>query len=123
LLFALDKTGIRIESSSFYGWAPKGLSLYAKANADHAGVNVIGATEILKTFKPYYSIYSSREGIKASHVGRFIDKLMRRSPDNEVYMLLDNHPPHRPIASEYKRKYQGRLYFIFLPPVFSRAEP
>jgi len=24
-LFALDETGIRIESSSLYGWAPKGL--------------------------------------------------------------------------------------------------
>ena len=75
--------------------------LYAEANGDHKGVNVIGATEILKTSKPYYSIYSSREGIKAPHVGRFIDKLMRRNPDKEVWMILDNHPPQRSIASEY----------------------
>ena len=46
-LFALDETGIRIESNNFYGWAPKGLPLYAEANGDHKGVNVIGATEIL----------------------------------------------------------------------------
>ncbi|MGI6540709.1 MAG: transposase [Bacillota bacterium] len=122
-LFALDETGIRLESSNFYGWAPKGLPLYAEANGDHKGVNVIGATEILKTFKPYYSIYSSREGIKAPHVGRFIDKLMRRNPDKEVWMIMDNYPPHRSIASEYERKYQGRLHFIFLPPYSPELNP
>ena len=36
-LFALDETGIRIESNNFYGWAPKGLPLYAEANGDHKG--------------------------------------------------------------------------------------
>ena len=48
----------------------KGLSLYAEADGDHKGVNVIGATEIQTLFKPHYSIYSFREGIKALHVGR-----------------------------------------------------
>lgn len=47
-------------------------------------MNVIGATEILKTFKPYYSMYSFREGMKAPHVGRFVDKPMRKNPSKDV---------------------------------------
>ncbi len=60
-LFALDETGIKLEFNSFYGWAPKGLHLYAEANGHHKGVNVIGATEILKGYKPRYSRPSSRK--------------------------------------------------------------
>ncbi len=78
-LFALDETGIRIESDNFCGWAPrwapKGLPLYAQANGDHKGVDVIGATEILRSYKPYYSIQPSQKGMKSQHAGEFIDKL------------------------------------------------
>ncbi len=114
---------VRIESRSFYWWAPKGLPLCAEANGGHKGVNVIGATEILKTFKPYYSIYSSWEGIEAPHVGRFVDKLMRKNPNRGVWVILDNYPPHRSIASEYERKYQGRLHFTFLPSYSPKVNP
>lgn len=55
-LFALDEIGIRMEFSSVYECAPKGLPLYAKAKGDHNGVNVMGTTEILKTVKPYYDV-------------------------------------------------------------------
>ena len=122
-LFALDETGIRVESSSFYGWVPKGLPLHAEANGDNKGVNVIGATEILKTFKPYYSIDSSRGGIKPKHAGQFVDKLMRTNRDKEVWVILDNYRPHRSIAHEYESKYNGRLHFIFLPPYSPKLNP
>ena len=122
-LFALDETGIRIESNDFYGWAPKGLPLYAEANGDHKGVNVIGATEILGSYKPYYSIYPSREGMKSQHIGEFIDKLMHTNSDKEVWVILDNYRPHRSIAPEYESKYQGRLHFMFLPPYSPELNP
>ena len=48
---------------------------------------------------------------------------MRRNPDKEVWMIMDNYPPHRSIASEYERKYQGRLHFIFLPPYSPELNP
>lgn len=36
-LFALDMTEIRLESSSYYGWAPKGLPVYAEAKGGSQG--------------------------------------------------------------------------------------
>ena len=114
-LFALDETGIRRESANFYGWAPKGLPVYAEANGDHKGVNVIGANEILGSYKPYYSIHPSQEGMKSQHVGEFMDKLMQTNSDKEVWVILDNYRPHRSIEPEYESKYQGRLQFMFLP--------
>ena len=60
-LLALVKTGTRLESSRFYVLAPKGLRLYAEANKDHKGINVIGATEILKSYKSYYSYIHRRK--------------------------------------------------------------
>jgi hypothetical protein len=41
----------------------------------------------------------------------------------EVWMLLDNYPPHRSVASEYEHKYQGRLHFIFFPPYSPKLNP
>ncbi len=102
---------------------PKGQPLYAEANGDHKGVNVIGATEILRGYKPCYSIHSSREGIKSQHVGEFVDKLMRANRDKEAWVILDNYRPHRSIAPEYESKYQGRLHFMFLPPYSPELNP
>lgn len=56
-LFALYETGLGLESSSLYRWAPKGLPLYAQANWAHTGVNAIGAAETLKGYKPCYAMY------------------------------------------------------------------
>ena len=112
-LFAPDETAIRRGSNSFYGWAPKGLPLYAEANGDHKGVNVIGATDMLKGCKPYYSIYSSREDIKSQHVRELVDKLMRTNRGKEAWAILDNYRPHGSIAPEYERKYQGTLHFMY----------
>ncbi|MCR4426738.1 MAG: transposase [Firmicutes bacterium] len=122
-VFALDETEIRLESDSLYGWGPKGQPLYAEANGDHKGVNVIGVTEILKDYRPYYSVHPSSEGMKSHHVGRFVDKLMRINPDKEVWAILDNYRPHRSIAAEYEKKYQGRLHLIFLPPYSPELNP
>lgn len=63
-LFTLDETGIRLESTSFYGWAPVILSLLGTSEWAPQGVNVIGAREILKSYRPYYSIHSSWGGMK-----------------------------------------------------------
>ncbi len=102
-LLALVKTGTRLESSRFYVLAPKGLRLYAEANKDHKGINVIGATEILKSYKSYYSIHSSQEGMKSTHVGRFIDKLMRTNRGKEVWVIPNSFRPNKSIASETVR--------------------
>ena len=122
-LFALDETGIRLESSSFYGWAPRGQRLHVEANGDHKGVNVIGATEILRHYKAFYSMHPSGEGMKTQHVGQFIDKLMRMNNDKEVWVIWDNYRPHRSIASDYEDKYRGRLHFVFLPPYSPELNP
>lgn len=79
---------------------PKGSPLYAEANGDHKG------------------------GIKSKHVGQFIDKLMRKNPGKEVWVILDNYRPHRSIAPETARiqltKNYPRVYasFSFAPTTY-----
>ena len=86
-LFALYETGIRLESSSLYGWAPRGQRLHVEANGAHKGVNVIGATEILRHYRAFYSMHPSGERMKTQHVGQFIDKLMRMNNDKDVWVI------------------------------------
>ncbi len=71
--------------------SPKGLSLYAESNEDHEGVNIIGAAEILKSFKCYYSIHSSGRDTKSEYVGQFIDKQMGTSQYKKALVVLDNY--------------------------------
>lgn len=122
-LFALDETGIRLESSSFYGAAPKGQRPCVEANGDRKGVNAVGSTEILRQYRAFHSIHPSGEGMKMQQVGQFIDKLMRLDNGKEVWVIWDNHRPHRSIASSYENKYQGRLHFVFLPPYSPGLNP
>lgn len=61
-----------------------------ESNGRHKGLNIIGATEILGDYKFYYSSQPSREGIKARHVGSFLDKLIAHYPGKEVYIIWDN---------------------------------
>lgn len=93
----------------------KGLPLYAEANGAHKGVAVIGTTEMLKTYKPYCFIHSSRGGMKSQRACGFGRKLMRTNYDKEVWVILDNYQPHRSIAPEYESNYRGGLHFVSLP--------
>lgn len=85
-------------------------------------LNVTGAT-ILRDYKFYYSSHPSREGIKAPHVGAFLDKLMGHYPERDVYVIWDNSRGHKAIAEEHERKYQGRLHLLFLPPYSPELNP
>lgn len=113
-LFVPEETGIRLESGNFDGSVPEGLPLCAEPDGDHKGVNVIGATDILAGHKPYYSIHSSRQGVKSQHVGRFVDRFMCTNRDKGVSVILDNYRPRRSIAAEHESKSWGGLYFVFL---------
>lgn len=92
-------------------------------DGSHNGLNIVGATEILRDYKFYYSSHPSKEGMKAHHVGGFLDRLMGREQGKEVYIIWDNSPTHKAIAEEYERKYRGRLHLLFLPPYSPEFDP
>jgi len=122
-IYALDETGIRLESVNFYSWGPKGMPCAIEAKGSHKGLNIVGATEILRDYRFYYSSHPSEEGMKAHHVGRFLDKLMSREQGKEVYIIWDNSPTHKAIAEEYESKYEGRLHLLFTPPYSPELDP
>jgi hypothetical protein len=50
VLYALDETSISAESSNRRSWSEVGKPPVLERNGSHEGVNLIGATEILKNF-------------------------------------------------------------------------
>lgn len=126
-MFALDETGLRLESENFYGWGPIGEPIEVESNGSHKGINVIGATEILREFRFYYSTYESKrgaeKGLKSVHVRKFIDKLMRLKEGQEVWIILDNSGAHKKVARECALEYGGRLHLLFLPPYSPELNP
>jgi len=54
----MDETGLRTESENRRSWSPIGLSPILESNGSHAGLNIIGATEITKNFDTVSDIYS-----------------------------------------------------------------
>lgn len=122
-LYVLDETSIKQESTPFYGLAPKGEPLAVEANGSHKGLNIIGATEILRDYKFYYKSHEWPQAIKSQHVGKFIDKLMSLDTGNEVWVLWNNARIHKSIEKEYEAKYAGRLNFVSLPPYSPELNP
>lgn len=122
-IYALDETGIRLESVNFYSWGPKGTPCAIEANGSHKGLKIVGATEILRDYRFYYSSHPSEEAMKAHHVGRFLDKLTSCEQGKEVYIIWDNSPTHKAIAEEYESKYEGRLHLLFTPPYSPELDP
>jgi len=47
-LFAMDETGIRLESKNHYSWSPKGKPTIIEQNGCKKGLNIMGQLKSLK---------------------------------------------------------------------------
>lgn len=94
VLYVMDETGLRTESDNRRSWSPKGLSPILESNGSHAGLNIIGATEITKNYDTISDVYSADHSITNVEIEAFMDHLLELNPNKKVYLVLDNAPTH-----------------------------
>lgn len=94
VLYVMDETGLRTESENRRSWSPIGLSPVLESNGSHAGLNIIGATEITKNFDTVSDIYSAQQSITNVEIKDFLEHLLELNPDKKVYVVMDNARTH-----------------------------
>ncbi|KXG73602.1 IS630 family transposase [Thermotalea metallivorans] len=130
-LWAMDETGKRLESDNYYSWSPIGQPTLIERNGAKKGVNIIGATEVLKHFDFVYDQYINDENhdgsIGSIKVIQFLEKLLDYDAQrgiSKTIVILDNAGFHRAKAvQKFVREYEERLTLIFLPVYSPELNP
>lgn len=136
-LWALDETGKRLESTNYYNWSPIGSPKVIEHNASHEGLNIIGATEILKHFDFIYNEYPVRakkypddivdNSIRAEHTIRFLKDLIdydQRRGIRKTFVILDNARIHTAQSvKDFAKEHVTDLYLLFQPKYSPQLNP
>ena len=97
-LWAMDETGKRLESNNSYSWSVIGKPTVIERNGSHKGLNIIGATEILKHYGFVYQAYSKDDGsITSMHIVKYLKHLMSYDKSRGIHktmVILDNAKIH-----------------------------
>lgn len=127
-LWALDETGKRLESNNFYSWGPKGQPTVIERNGCHKGVNIIGATEVMRHFGFFYKAYSKDDGtMTAAHVVEYLNSLIlydRRRGISKTMVILDNAGIHTAQeVKDFAKAHTNDLVLIHQPPYSPELNP
>lgn len=136
-MWALDETGKRLESTNYYNWSPIGSPKIIEHNACHEGLNIIGATEILKHFNFIYNEYSVRtkkypddivdNSIRAEHIIKFLKELIeydRQRGITKTFVILDNARIHTAQSvRDFAKTHERELYLLFQPKYSPQLNP
>jgi transposase len=127
-LWALDETGKRLESNNFYSWSPVGEPTVIERNGCHKGLNIIGATEILKHFNFVYDAYTKSEGtVTAAHIIKFLERLVlydRARGINITVVQWDNANIHKAYeVKQFVKAHESDLILIHQPPYSPELNP
>lgn len=127
-LWAMDETGKRLESNNYYSWSPIGKPTVIERNGCHKGLNIIGATEVLRHFDFVYDAYTKGEGaVTATHIIKFLEKLLLYDKSRGVGLTVvqwDNAGIHK--SSEIKqfaKVHENDLVLIHQPPYSPELNP
>lgn len=124
VLYAMDETGLRAESDIRRMWSTVGVSPILESNNSHEGLNLIGATELTKSFDSVIDAYSAKHGIKSEEVIHFLKRLIDINKNKKVYVLLDNAKFHTStLVQEFADKHKGRLFLINTPRYSPQLNP
>lgn len=116
VVYALDETGIRVESDNRSSWSPVGEPPVLEKNASHKGINVIGSTCILNNFHCVNDVYSSNKSITSEEVKSHLEYLMKINPGKKVVVFLDNAKNHTSfLIQSFYHKVKEKLKLIYLP--------
>jgi transposase len=127
-LWALDETGKRLESNNFYSWSPKGKPTVIERNGSHKGLNIIGATEILRHFGFLYEAYSKDDGsVTAMHVVDYLNCLLQYDKErgiSKTMVILDNARIHTAEeVKDFAKAHTNDLVLIHQPPYSPELNP
>lgn len=123
-LYAMDETGIRLESKNHYSWGPKGHPTTIQQNGSRRGLNIIGATEISKAFNTVTKAYSSEQSLSAQEIVAFLQELVLSNPDKTLMIIWDNARIHTAkIVQDFALLHEERLHLISQPPYSPQLNP
>ena len=94
VLYVQDETYIRVESNNRRIWSPIGKPPVLEKNALHQGINIIGATEVLKKCDTIADVYPSTKSINSEKTITFLERLIEINPEKKVYVIWDNAGTH-----------------------------
>lgn len=94
VMYAMDETSFSVESNNRYSWSPVGHPPVLEKNGSHAGLNAIGATELIKNFDSVIDVYSGDRSLTSIEVGAFLEYLLEINPGYKVIVLMDNAAIH-----------------------------
>lgn len=116
VVYALDETSVSVESNNRLSWSPVGHPPVLQKNASHDGVNIIGATEILKGSHTVVDVYNSKNTITSVETIDFLQHLININPNKMVYVILDNAKFHTSKAIRAFMEFKDEeLSIIYLP--------
>ncbi len=124
VLYALDETYIRQEPTNYRSWSPIGLPPLLQRNGSHAGLNIVGATEILKNFDTIADVYSHSQGITFTQIQTFLERLIEINKDKRVHVIWDNAGSHTSEDMQlYLAAHKKELIIHNLPPYSPELNP
>ncbi|MCT4592985.1 MAG: transposase, partial [Anaeromicrobium sp.] len=93
-------------------------------NASHTGLNIIGATEVLKNHDTIVDVYPSTESINSEKTITFLENLIKINPCKKVYVVWDNagtHTSNRTI--KFLQDNKDKIEVIWLPKYSPTMNP
>ncbi|MBK1809034.1 transposase [Clostridium sp. YIM B02505] len=124
IVYALDETGVSIESDNRLFWSPVGHPPVLEKNGSHAGVNIIGSTSILSDFHTINDIYLAGQSITSNEVKSHLSYLLDLNKDKKVVVFMDNAKNHTSkCMQEFYFKNRDRLKVINLPRYSPQMNP
>lgn len=124
IVYALDETGVSVESDNHSSWSPVGHPPVLEKNARHEGVNIIGSTAILNRYHVINDTYPSSRSITSKEVKVHIQHLLDINEGKKVVIFLDNAGMHKSLEMQ-KFYYDNKddLEIIFLPKYSPMMNP
>lgn len=112
-LYFADSTHPQYTTKPAYGWIRKGKAhdKTVKTASGRNRLNLCGALNL----KRHTAVVLSEETVNAQSIIRLGSRLLRRHPNGNIYVILDNARYHHARLVRDWRNKHGRVKFVFLP--------
>lgn len=123
LIYALDETGVNVESDNHLSWSPVGNPPILEKNASHEGLNIVGSTSILNEYHTVNDIYPSHHSITSQEIKSHIEYLLELT-EKKIVIFMDNAKTHTSkVMQRFYRENRDRLQIILLPRYSPQMNP
>lgn len=124
VVYALDETGVRVESDNRSSWSPIGIPPVLEKNGSHKGINIVGSTCILSSSHTVNDVYYSKKSLTSKEIISHLKYLIEINQGKKVIVFLDNAKIHTSAAmQEFYLDIRDALNLIFLPKYSPNMNP